>query len=35
MPKNGLSRETVYRWIRRVEAAMYSALADRPPRRRG
>lgn len=32
--KYGLSRETVYRWIRRVEDAMYSALADRPPLRK-
>lgn len=31
----GLSRETVYRWIRRVEAAMHSILADRPPLRKG
>ncbi|MBC7342834.1 MAG: helix-turn-helix domain-containing protein [Clostridia bacterium] len=31
----GLSRETVYRWIRRVEDAMHSVLADRPPLKRG
>ncbi|MBC7344415.1 MAG: helix-turn-helix domain-containing protein [Clostridia bacterium] len=30
----GLSRETIYRWIRRVEAAMYSVLANRPPLRK-
>lgn len=31
----GLSRETVYRWIRHAEDAMHSVLADRPPLKRG
>lgn len=33
--RHGLSRETVYRWVKRVEEAMHSVLADRPPLRRG
>ncbi|MGB9905378.1 MAG: helix-turn-helix domain-containing protein, partial [Desulfotomaculales bacterium] len=33
--RHGVSRETIYHWTKRVEEAMYSALADRPPLRRG